>query len=310
MNPFDDGVASTRALPKQAVLVVNAMSRSGADMFETVRDKLIEAGVDLIEAHAIDAPDQMEPAIRSAIAKAPMVIVGGGDGTLSSNVDFFVGQDIVFAFIPLGTANSFAGTLGIPKDIDSAIDVIANGTRKRIDLGKIDGDYFVNAAAIGLSPMIAQTVPHKLKRYLGIVGYLIWALWCSFRFRPFKVIIESEDGERYKFWATEVRIANGTHHGGVELIESQDVDSGEIVIQAVTGRSVWGLAWSWFATILKLRARHGTTREFRGTTIMLATRPHLKISIDGEVAAKTPVTVSVARHVIEVAAPRNGQFQL
>lgn len=298
----------TRALPKQAVLIVNAMSRSGADVFEEVRKKLIAAGVDLIEAHAINHPDDIEPSVRSAIAKAPMVIIGGGDGSLSSNVDFFVGHDVVFAFLPLGTANSFAGSLGIPKDIDSAIDVIAHGERKWIDLGRIDGDYFVNAAAIGLSPMIAQTVPHKLKRYLGKVGYLIWAFWCALRFRPFKIIIESADGPREKFWATEARIANGSYHGGVELIESQRVDSGEIVIQVVTGRSIWGLAWSWFATILKLRARHGTTREFRGTSMKLNTRPHLKISIDGEVCAKTPVTVSIARHVIEIAAPCEGQF--
>ena len=298
----------TRALPKQAVLIVNAMSRSGADLFEEVRTKLIAAGVGLIEAHAINDPGEIEPAIRSAIARAPMVIIGGGDGSLSSNVDYFVGHDVVFAFVPLGTANSFAGSLGIPKDIDSAIDVIANGERKWIDLGRIDGDYFVNAAAIGLSPMIAQTVPHKLKRYLGKVGYLIWAFWCALRFRPFKIIIESADGRREKFWATEARIANGSHHGGVELIESQQVDSGEIVIQAVTGRSIWGLGWSWLATILKLQARHGTTREFRGTSMKLKTRPRLKISVDGEVCAKTPVTVSIARHVIEIAAPRDGQF--
>ena len=301
---------NTSALPTQAILIVNAMSRTGAQAFDEVRDKLIAAGVDLIEAHAIDDPDKIEPTICAAIARAPMVIIGGGDGSLSSNVDFFVDSDTVFAFIPLGTANSFAGTLGIPKDIDSAVDVIANGKRKWIDLGRIDDDYFVNAAAIGLSPMIAQTVPHKLKRYLGMVGYLIWALWCAFRFRPFKMIVEHEDGRRDVLWATEARIANGTHHGGVELVESQQLDSGEIVIQAVTGKSIWGLAWSWLATILKLRARHGTTREFRGMKMMLDTHPRLKISIDGEVAAKTPVTVSVACRVIEVAAPFEGQFQI
>ena len=302
------GESVLREIPKQAILIVNAMSRSGADVFDEVRDKLIAAGVELIEAHAIDNPDDMEPAVRNAVAKAPMVIIGGGDGSLSSNVDFFVGHDTVFAFIPLGTANSFAGTLGIPKDIDSAVDVIANGVLKRIDLGRINGDYFVNAAAIGLSPMIAQTVPHRLKRYLGIVGYLIWASWCAVRFRPFKIIITSENGLKEKFWATEVRIANGSHHGGLELIESQQVDSGVIVIQAVTGRSVWGLSWSWFATIFKLRARHGTTREFRGTKMQLNARPRQNISIDGEVAATTPVTVSIAGDVIEVAAPREGQF--
>ena len=303
MSALDNRTSAARALPRQAVLIVNAMSRRGADAFDEVREKLVAAGIDLIEAHAIADPGEMEPAIRDAIAKAPTVIVGGGDGSLSSNVDFFVGQDTLFAFVPLGTANSFAGTLGIPKDIDGAIDVVANGMRKWVDLGQIDDDYFVNAAAIGLSPMIAQTVPHKLKRYMGVVGYLIWGAWCAIRFRPFEAIIRDEDSRTHRLWATEVRIANGTHHGGFELIENQTVDSGEIVIQVVTSRRIWGLGWSWLATVLKLRSRHGTIREFRGTRMELETRPHLDISIDGEVAAKTPVTVNVVRHVIEVAAP-------
>ena len=295
-------------LPKQAILVVNAMSRKGADAFEEARHKLVAAGVELIDAQAIDDPDQMDEAIRAAIERAPMVIVGGGDGSLSTNVDFFLGKNTVFAILPLGTANSFAGTLGIPKDLDSAIAVIASGERKRIDLGCIDGDYFVNAAAIGLSPMIAETVPHKVKRYLGMVGYLGWAMWCAVRFRPFRLVVTHDDGRCEKVWATEVRIANGTHHGGVELVESQQLDSGEIVIQAVTGTSVVGLAWSWFATLARLKSRHGTMQEFRGRRMQIDTRPRRHISIDGEVSAKTPVTVSVARAAIEVAAPRDGQF--
>jgi YegS/Rv2252/BmrU family lipid kinase len=297
-------------LPRKAVLIVNAMSRTGSAAFDEVREKLTAAGIELIAAHAVEDPDQMETVICAAISDAPMVIVGGGDGSLSTNVELFMGSDTVFAIVPLGTANSFAGTLGIPKDVDSAIDVIANGERKRIDLGCIDGQYFVNSAAIGLSPMIADTVPHKLKRYLGMVGYLLWAFWCALRFRPFRMTVEHEDGRQERLWATEARIANGTHHGGVELVESQEVDSGEIVIQAVTGKSVWGLAWSWFATILKLRARHGTTCEFRGRSLKLDTRPRLDISVDGEISAETPVTVSVARGAIEVAAPVHGQFPL
>jgi len=298
----------SRPLPTQAILVVNAMSRRGADAFDEVQQKLIAAGIDLIEAHAIHDPDEMDVMIKAAIARAPMVIVGGGDGSLSSNVDLFLGQDTVFAVIPLGTANSFARTLGVPQDVDSAIAVIAAGERKRIDLGCIDGDFFVNAAAIGLSPLIAETVPHKLKRYLGMVGYLIWAVRCAFHFRPFRMSVEHDDGRIEKTWATEARIANGTHHGGIELVESQSLDSGEIVIQAVTGTSVFGLAWSWFATVLKLRARHGTTCEYRGRKMILKTRPRLNISVDGEISGRTPVTVSVARGAIEVAAPRDGQF--
>ena len=292
-------------LPKQAILVVNAMSRKGADVFEEVRAKLEMSGVELIEAHAVTEPDKMDGVVIDAIARAPMVILGGGDGSLSSNVDHFVGQDTVFAVLPLGTANSFARTLGLPLDLDGAIDVIANGRRKTIDLGIIDGDYFANAAALGLSPLIADTVPHKLKKYLGMVGYLIWAARVAFKFRPFRLRVTLDDGTLVKSWATEARIFNGTHHGGVELTETQTLDSGDIVIQAVTGKSLWGLAWSWFATLFKIRRRELTTTEWRGKKLRLEARPSQKISIDGEIAARTPVTVEVARGAIEVAAPRD-----
>src|SRR5688572_32056857 len=124
----------------------------------------------------------MKQAVRSG---APMVIVGGGDGSLSCTVDEVVDRDIVFALLPLGTANSFARTLGIPLDLDGAIETIATGKRRRVDLGVIDGDFYANGAAIGLSPLIGATVPHGLKKYLGRVGYLIWAIWWVFRFKPF-----------------------------------------------------------------------------------------------------------------------------
>ena len=229
--------------------------------------------------------------VKKAIVKAPMVIVGGGDGSLSSTVDHFLGAKTVFAILPLGTANSFARTLGMPLDLDGAIDVIANGRRKRIDLGYIDGDYFANAAAMGLSPLIADTVPHNLKKYLGMVGYLIWAARVAVKFRPFRLTVEQDD-ERTSVWATEARIANGTHHGGVELIESADIDSGEIVVQAVTGKSVFGLAWSWFATLFKLSNRERTVTEFEAAA---ARRNEATAKDFGRWGgpAKTPVTITV-----------------
>jgi YegS/Rv2252/BmrU family lipid kinase len=293
----------TRPVPREAVLIVNAHSRKGQDLFREARDKLEQAGVKLIAAHALKDPSKLNDTVRKAVADgAPMVIVGGGDGSLSATVDDVVDRDCVFALLPLGTANSFARTLGIPLDLDRAIDTIANGKRRRIDLGVVNGDYFANCAAMGLSPMIGDTVPHKLKRYLGRVGYLVWAIWCLIRFRPFKLTID--DGkEKRTVWATEVRIANGSYHGGVELVEEAEVDSGEMVVQAVIGRSKLSLVWDWFAKFFKLPRREAATEEFHGRRLTIDTRPHLKISIDGEVLAKTPAVVEVAERAIEVVVP-------
>lgn len=293
------------ALPRSAVLIVNAKSRRGRSMFRKARSGLRAAGVTLLAAHAVRDPRKMGSMVKSAVdGGAPMVIVGGGDGSLSGTVDYLVGHETVFALLPLGTANSFARTLGIPLDLQGAIDVIATGQRRRIDLGMIDDDYFANCAAIGISPLIGQTVPHGLKARAGRLGYLGWALLQLTRFKPFRLTIVDGDREE-TVDALEVRIANGPYHGGTELVDDAQVDSGEIVIQAVIGRAKYKLGWSWFASITKLPQRRQTTREFHGRSLRVITDPPLPISIDGEVLAHTPVTAKVASGIIEVAAPRH-----
>jgi YegS/Rv2252/BmrU family lipid kinase len=287
-------------LPRQAILIVNARSRRGRKLYRDAVRQLKDGGIELIERHAIRNPEYLTRTVEESVAKgAPMIIVGGGDGSLSSAVDYLVGTDTVFALLPLGTANSFARSMNIPLDLSGAIDVICNGTRRRVDLGMIDDDYYANCAAIGISPMIGESVPHWLKGTFGKAGYLVWAVWCLLRFKPFTLIV---DGERMS--ATEVRIANGSFHGGTELVDEAEVDSGRIVVQVVTGTGRRHLAWNWIASIARLPARHATTREITGRAIRLETEPPLPISIDGEVLAHTPVTASIARAIIEVAAPR------
>ncbi len=294
---------TTKPVPREAVLIVNAHSRRGRTLFREARQKIEAAGIRLIAAKPVRDPRKLNDTVREAVRDgAPMVIVGGGDGSLSCAVDFLVDRECVFALLPLGTANSFARTLGIPLDLDGAIAAIANGKRRRIDLGMIDGDYFANCAAMGLSPMIGEGVPHKLKKTLGRLGYLIWAIWCLIRFRPFRLTID-DGNQRHQLWATEVRIANGRFHGGVELIEDARLDDGEIVVQVVTGRSKTRLMWDWFAKYLKLPARQAVTEEFRGERVGIETKPRLKISIDGEVTAKTPAQAAIAHRAIEVVVP-------
>jgi len=288
----------------RAALIVNSHSRVGRKMFNDACAalKALRIGVD---AYAVNDPGRLHAIARTALAKQPdILILGGGDGTISSLVDHIVGSDIPLGLLPLGTANSFARTLGIPFDLDEAINIIAAGHRRRIDLGMIDDDYFANSAAIGMSPLIAKTIPHQLKRFGGRAGYALWAAVQSARFEPFRVTVTVDGGARAILSALEVRIANGSYHGGTRVVEQAKVDSGEIVVQVVEGETHGRLALNWLATLAGSDLRHQLTREFRGRAIRIETNPPLPISIDGEVLARTPVTAKVAPHAIEVFAPR------
>ncbi|WP_373461858.1 diacylglycerol kinase family protein [Sphingomonas sp. SORGH_AS_0879] len=283
-------------------MVVNAKSRRGQALFRQACAAM--SGLPYpVDARAIEDPEDLEPTVRELLAAKPdLLILGGGDGTISGLVDLMVGHEVMLGVLPLGTANSFARSLNIPLDIEGAVEVIRTGRPRRIDLGMIDNDYYANCAAMGISPKIAETVPHGLKRVAGRLGYLGWAAYQFLRFRPFTLIVE-QDGKRERLRVVEVRISNGPYHGGTELVESAAVDSGEIVVQAVCGHVKRRLLVNWAASVLRSDYRKEKVREFRGREIRLNSIPPLPISIDGEVLARTPVTARIAPGIIEVMAP-------
>jgi YegS/Rv2252/BmrU family lipid kinase len=285
-----------------AALVVNAKSRKGQKLFKRACAAMSGLPYE-VDAHAVEDPKDLEATVLRALAKKPdLLILGGGDGTVSGLVDLMVGHDVILGVLPLGTANSFARTLGIPLTIEGAVEVIRTGKPRRIDLGMIDGDYFANCAAMGISPKIAETVPHGLKKILGKVGYLSWAAYQYLRFRPFTLIV-GQGPTAVKIRVVEVRISNGPYHGGTELVDAAAVDSGEIVVQAVMGHVKRRLVQNWVSSVFRLQSRHEKVRDFRGKSLKINTIPPLPISIDGEVLARTPVTAKVAAGIIRVMAP-------
>jgi YegS/Rv2252/BmrU family lipid kinase len=287
----------------RAALIVNSASRSGQQAFEDVCAALKALRIET-DAHAVADPARLPEVVQAALAKKPEVLIlGGGDGTISSLVDYLVGQDVPLALLPLGTANSFARSLGLPLDLDEAVNIIAAGHRRRIDLGMINDDYFANFAAMGMSPLIAETIPHGLKKWGGRLGYALWAAIQALRFRPFQLTVTNAMGQRETLSALEVRIANGSYQGGTELVENAEVDSGEIIVQVVEGRTHGRLALSWLLRLLRLAELDRTTREFHANRLWIETNPPLPISIDGEVLAHTPATIGIAPQIIDVIAP-------
>ena len=234
-----------------------------------------------------------------------MVIVGGGDGSLSSAVDELVDRDCVFALLPLGTANSFARTLGIPLDLDGAIahhrHRQAPARRSRRDRRRLLCQQRRDR------PVAADRRDRaaRLKRWLGRFGYLIWAVWWVYRFRPFDLVVETEDGERHEMEALEVRIANGAFMAASRWSTTAEVDSGEIVVQAVTGRAKHRLIRNWLAVLMKDRRSQAGHGDRFPRPPAAADRPSRRCRSRSTARcwARTPATVEVAECAIEVVVP-------
>jgi YegS/Rv2252/BmrU family lipid kinase len=155
-------------------------------------------------------------AVRRAIrAGHRLIVVAGGDGTMTSAVAQLAKSKAVLGVLPLGTGNSFALSLGIP-DVETAVEAIAGGREASVDLGCVNGTYFANFATIGLSSAIAAATPNRLKKILGPLAYVLAGIVPGLRSRPFRCRV-GNGKQQLEFRTYQVIVANGRFFGHTPL---------------------------------------------------------------------------------------------
>ena len=292
---------------RRAALVVNTKSRRGQSTYREAKRLLEERGIALTAAYPVRDPSRFGEIVAQCVEEGyPLVILGGGDGSISASMNSFAHRSVVLGLLPLGTANSFARTLGLPLDLAGAVDVAISGRVLDVDLGRINGQCFANAAAIGLQPAIARAVPHGLKKVAGRIGYLMIAAGMLPRQKPFRCTISFDDGRHEDFpEALEVRIANGAYKGGLLIAREADVESGDLVVHVVKGRSLARLVKVWAQITTGIAPPRDHLVAMRGTRFTITTDPSHYVSIDGEAVAKTPIDVEIARQALRVMVPHD-----
>ncbi|MGD9614079.1 MAG: diacylglycerol kinase family protein [Alphaproteobacteria bacterium] len=291
---------------RRAVLVVNTRSRSGRDLYGDAKRLLTGNGLYIEAAYPVRDPVRLPEIVQSAIAQGhKLIVVGGGDGTISSVVDYFAYHDTVLGILPLGTANSFARTLGIPLDLAGAAEILTGGGKVAdVDLGRINDDYFANTAAIGLPALVGRNMPHNLKRYLGKLGYLLVGAAHFLRHKPFCVALTEGRRKIARIDdALDILIANGSYQGGVLVADEANLESHDLVIRIVKGPSRSNLLKTWLRPARNNRASD-FTEIIRASDLVIETDPPHYVSIDGEVVTRTPVRVSVARQALMLMVPQ------
>jgi diacylglycerol kinase (ATP) len=186
------------------------------------------------------APAQVRRALDGG---AELLIAWGGDGMVQRCVDVLAGSDVPLAIIPAGTANLFATNLGIPSDIEAAVDVGLHGARRRVDLGRFNGERFAVMAGAGFdAAMIRDASNGSLKERLGRVAY-VWTGSENLRSKPFRANIEVDGANWYKGKASCILLGNvGKLVGGVEAFEDARPDDGRLELGVVTAEGLleWG----------------------------------------------------------------------
>jgi YegS/Rv2252/BmrU family lipid kinase len=299
-------VSESRSITQQrALILLNRKARHGKTAPILALERLREAGLDLIEAFA-ERPSRLSQIVREHKDRVDLVIVGGGDGTISQAADGLVDAQLPLGILPLGTANDLARTLGIPTDPIGAIEVILAGHQKKIDLGWVNGTHFFNVASIGLTSGLTRRLSRGSKSRWGVLAYLFAGCQVMIRSRPFATAIRCGN-ETVNVRTVQVTVGNGRHYGGgMTISDTAQIDDGTLHLYSLEVEHWWQILplmpGLWRGTLSgNKRVRTLEGGEFEITPVKK--RPKTIVA-DGEVSGRTPALLRIVPRAISVFVPR------
>ncbi len=161
-------------------------------------------------------------------SKVDLVVCMGGDGTLNEVIAGMMQGKVQtpLGYIPAGSTNDFATSLGLKTKPLEAADFIIHHKPKKLDLGCFNGRYFSYTASAGIFTRTSYATSQKLKNRLGHLAYVLAASKELFKIKKIRATITTDEGEyrgNYIFMA----INNATKVGGImklneELVEFND----------------------------------------------------------------------------------------
>lgn len=262
----------------------------------------IEADIELVSGD--------ECALRCrAIAerREPLLIVGGGDGTVAAAAAELVGTDTRLGILPLGTLNHFARDLGVPPELDRAAELIAKGSERHVDVGEMNGRVFINNSAVGLYPLMV--VDRDLQRVrLGRsrrLAMLVASTRTLARFNHQRLTLIVND-QRARVDTPLLFVGNNDYRldlGAPGRRES--LEDGKLFVLVMRKKTRRGLVAASIRALFKRTRPDDMVRIDEVERLRVGSRRRrLTVSLDGEVVrAIPPLDYRINRKALRVIAP-------
>lgn len=219
--------------------------------------------------------------VREIGAQYDVILCCGGDGTLNEVINGLMCLDrkVPVGYIPSGSTNDLASTLGIPTELGASADLIRSGRKNSYDLGTLDGKYFTYIASFGVATDLSYSTPQKLKNMFGhaaymINGFVIRLIPMLLNFKPVHMKIEYDDGvieDDFYFGS----VSNSTSVAGLFKFKDVKLNDGYLELFMVKGlkRNV---------DALKM-LKKAIAQDYDGVQMMIVKTKKVKITCDQDV---------------------------
>ena len=253
-------------------------------------------------------PGEAETYARDAIrAGCDYVIAAGGDGTLNEVINGIATPDhvpgICVGIVPLGTANDFARSIGLPASVEDNIDILRARQTDPIDLVRVTSDrtrYFVNVSAGGFSGLVDEKLTPEIKSTWGPLAYLRSAAAALPELHAYQTSIVFDDVERLMIELYNVIIANGQFvAGGLPIAREADLRDGLLDVVLVPRRPPAKMVLLAAEMLLGNHLSSNAVIFRRAKKISVRSQPGMWFNVDGELVGNEPAIFQIVPRGLE-----------
>jgi YegS/Rv2252/BmrU family lipid kinase len=268
--------------PVRQVAVIAHRKKSIGGGLDELRKAIADEGFDDPIWHEVSKSRKARKRARRTLKDGvDVVVVWGGDGMVQRCVDALAGSDTTVAVIPAGTANQLAGNLGIPTDLQEAVRIAFHGSRRRLDVGKLNGEHFAVMAGAGFDAQMINDADSGLKDRAGRLAYVLTGLR-HVRDEPMPTKIRVDGRKWFNGPTTCVLFGNvGTITGGIRAFDDAQPDDGYLDVGVVTAQG----ALQWARTLGRAAAGRSEVSPFvemtQGRVIDVKFAEPLDYELDG-----------------------------
>lgn len=210
---------------KKLLFVFNPHSGKGQirQHLMTIVDTFVKSGYE-VTVHPTQSKNDAYEKIRARCGDFDAVVCSGGDGTLNETIKAVMtsGQRIPLGYIPSGTMNDFASSLGIPKDMPEAAARIVEGQLVTVDAGSFNDEYFTYIAAFGAFTDVSYETSQQMKNMFGSLAYIMEGMKRLNTAKSYRVKV-SHDGETIEDDFIFGMTSNSTSVGGFKGLGGTEV---------------------------------------------------------------------------------------
>lgn len=278
-------------MEKQILVIVNPKAGKGK-----VQKKIPEIQKDLmrtgynVEIVYTQQDFSAKNILKDYNKKIDIIICCGGDGTVNDVINgiMMLEEKPKISFIPLGTVNDFARTIGLSRTRFLMPGILKKYLKKKSDIGKFNEKYFNYVAAFGAFTAVSYVTSQKLKNYFGKLAYFIVAIKYFFKIRSYKINIDI-DGEKIEQECIYGSVSNSKSIGGFQWFRKRDIaiDDGkfEVILIKKPEHKIQYISIA--IDILLKRYQSNNFFYKQGSKIEITSNKSLTWTIDGEFGGRT-----------------------